>query len=412
MGVPPWAIRRFLVDPLFVPLAAALALLAVAVAALGLLAAPVDRRLRVPRAALLVAIYLTAEMVLIVAMFGLWLARPALDGRWEAAHLWLLRRTLAVLVAAARRLVGLRLEVTEPPVGTVDAGSGPVLVLSRHAGPGDSFVLIHLLLNRYHRTPRVVLINRLQLDPAIDILLGRLGACFLRNDGSDDHAAARIGDLANSLTAGEALVIFPEGANFTPSRRRRLIARLRARGQWDRAAIAEDLDAVLPPRPAGVLAALATGRIAATMIVAHAGLDELSAPGEVWQALPFASPLLLRWWWVPAAEIPGPERARRQWLTMHWAVVNAWIGAQRAVSLSDGGGGVAVRGGGIVGDGVGGGGGNGGDGVVGDGVVRGGGGDGGGGGGGVGVVSGGGVGAAQPAAGDPPSPTDPANPVL
>ncbi|WP_261558695.1 1-acyl-sn-glycerol-3-phosphate acyltransferase [Frankia tisae] len=333
MGVPPWAVRRFLVDPLFVPLAAALAVIGVAVAALGLLAAPVDRRLRLSRAALLAAVYLTAEVVLIVATFGLWLARPALGGRWEAAHLWLLRRTLVVLVAAARRLVGLRLEVTEPPAGTVDAGSGPVLVLSRHAGPGDSFVLIHLLLSRYRLLPRVVLVHRLQLDPAIDILLGRLGACFLRNDGSDDHAAARIGELACGLGTDEALVIFPEGANFTPSRRLRLIARLRARGQWDRAAVAEDLDAVLPPRPAGVLAALATGRIAATVIVAHAGLDELSAPGEVWRALPLAAPLLLRWWWVPAAEIPDSESDRRQWLTMHWAVVNAWIGAQHQRAL-------------------------------------------------------------------------------
>jgi 1-acyl-sn-glycerol-3-phosphate acyltransferase len=330
VGVPPWAIRRFVVDPLFVPLAAALALVGLAVAGLGLLSAPVDRRLRLSRAALLVAVYLTAEAVLIVATFGLWLARPALGGRWEAVHLWLLRRTLVVLVAAARRLVGLRLEVTEPPMGTADGGSAPVLVLSRHAGPGDSFVLVHLLLSRYHRIPRVVLIDRLQLDPAIDILLGRLGACFLRNDGSDDHAAGRIGELARGLGAGEALVIFPEGANFTPSRRRRLIARLRARGQWDRAAVAEDLDAVLPPRPAGVLAALATGRIAATMIVAHAGLDEFSEPGEVWRALPFAAPLLLRWWWVPAAEIPSAATGQRQWLTMHWAVVNAWIGAQRA----------------------------------------------------------------------------------
>ncbi|EIV94432.1 1-acyl-sn-glycerol-3-phosphate acyltransferase [Frankia sp. QA3] len=334
MGVPPWAVRRFLLDPLFVPLAAALALVGVAVAALGLLGAPVDRRLRLSRAALLAAAYLTVEVILIVAAFGLWLARPALRRRWEAAHVWLVRRALERLVAAARLLVGLRVEITEPPRDGAGAGGRPVLVLSRHAGPGDSFVLIHLLLSRYRLLPRVVLVHQLQLDPAIDILLGRLGACFLRNDGSDDHAAARIGELARGLGAGEALVIFPEGANFTPSRRLRLIARLRAGGQWDRAAVAEDLDAVLPPRPAGVLAALATGRIAATMIVAHAGLDEFSAPGEVWRALPFAAPLLLRWWWVPAAEIPDPERARRQWLTMHWAVVNAWIGAQRALGTS------------------------------------------------------------------------------
>ncbi|WP_243407475.1 1-acyl-sn-glycerol-3-phosphate acyltransferase [Frankia canadensis] len=331
MAVPPWPVRRFVIDPLFVPLAAAGAVVGLVVAALGLLGAPLDRRLRVTRAALLAAAYLTAEAVVIVSAFGLWLARPALGRRYEGAHVWLLRRALDELIAAARRLVGFRLEIGEPPVGPAPGGgTPPVLVLSRHGGPGDSFVLVHLLLSHYRLLPRVVLIDRLQLDPAIDILLGRLGACFVRNDGSDDQAAARIGELAGRLGADEALVIFPEGANFTPSRRRRLIARLRARGQWDRAAVAEDLDAVLPPRPAGVLAALAAGTITATMIVAHAGLDELNDPGEVWRAVPFTAPLLLRWWWAPVEQIPDSAAGRRQWLTMHWAVMNAWIDARRA----------------------------------------------------------------------------------
>ncbi|CAO5236937.1 1-acyl-sn-glycerol-3-phosphate acyltransferase [Frankia sp. AgKG'84/4] len=339
MGVPPKAVRRLLVDPLFVPVAAVLAVVALAMAVLGLLTAPLDRRLRVSRAAMLAADYLAAEVVVLLAAFGLWLVRPLLGRRrYEAAHVWLLRRVLTFLLGAARVWLRFRLEILEPPpepakadadddaeVGP-DAGPSRVLVLSRHAGPGDSFVLIHLLLTRYGLVPRVVLIDRLQLDPAIDVLLGRLGACFLRNDGSDDTATRRIGALARGLGDAEALVIFPEGANFTPSRRRRLIARLRARGQWDRAAVAEDFDAVLPPRPAGVLAALAAGTITATMVVAHAGLDEFSAPGEVWRAMPLATPLLLRWWRVPMAQIPASDAGRRQWLTMHWAIVNAWIG--------------------------------------------------------------------------------------
>ncbi|MCK9895682.1 1-acyl-sn-glycerol-3-phosphate acyltransferase [Frankia sp. AgB32] len=333
MRVPPKAVRRLLIDPLFVPVAGVLVVVALAVAVLGLLAAPLDRRLRLARAAMLAANYLSAEVVVLVAAFGLWLARPLLGRRrFEAAHVWLLRRVLTFLLAAAGVWLRFRLEILEPPPEPAEADAGTdadpsrVLVLSRHAGPGDSFVLIHLLLSRYGLVPRVVLIDRLQLDPAIDVLLGRLGACFLRNDGSDDTAARRIGALARGLGDAEALVIFPEGANFTPSRRRRLIARLRARGQWDRAAVAEDFDAVLPPRPAGVLAALAGGTITATMVVAHAGLDELSAPGEVWRAMPLTAPLLLRWWRVPMAQIPASDVGRRQWLTMHWAVVNAWIG--------------------------------------------------------------------------------------
>jgi 1-acyl-sn-glycerol-3-phosphate acyltransferase len=342
-GVPPWAVRRFVVDPLFVPVAVVGVCVGLVVAVVGLLGVPLDRRLRVSRAAMLAAVYLGTEAVVIVAAFELWLARPVLGRQkrrqkqrqrqpYENAHVWVLRCALGVLIVAARRLTGLRLDISEPPVGGpgADGGTPPVLVLSRHAGPGDSFVLVHLLLSRYRLVPRVVLLGRLQLDPAIDILLGRLDACFVRNDGGDEQAAERIGALARRLGPGEALVIFPEGANFTPSRRRRLIARLRARGQWERAAVAEDLDAVLPPRPAGVLAALAAGTIAAAMIVAHAGLDELDEPGEVWRAVPFTVPLTMRWWWAPVSEIPPGDAGRRQWLTMHWAVLNAWIDARRA----------------------------------------------------------------------------------
>ncbi|MCM3884076.1 1-acyl-sn-glycerol-3-phosphate acyltransferase, partial [Frankia sp. R82] len=338
MGVPPWVVRRFVIDPVFVPVAAVGAVLALGVAGLGLVVAPLlDRRRRLARAALMVALYLTAEAVIIVTAFALWLARPVLGrARYEHAHVVVLRGGLEVLVGAARRLVRLELEITEPPQGARPDGSPPVLVLSRHAGPGDSFVLVHLLLNRYRLLPRLVLLDSLQLDPAIDLLLNRLGACFLRNDGSQDDAAERIGALAARLRPGEALVIFPEGANFTPGRRRRLIARLRAGGLWERAAVAEDLDAVLPPRPAGVLAALAAGTVAATMIVAHAGLDEFAAPADVWRAVPFGTPLVLRWWWVPAAEIPRSATGRTQWLTMHWAVVNAWIDAQRAAAAGTG----------------------------------------------------------------------------
>lgn len=78
-----------------------------------------------------------------------------------------------------------------------------------------------------------------------------------------------------------------------------------------------------------MLGALEAGRFAAAVIVAHSGLDRLVTARDVWRAVPFAAPLVLRWWWVPADEIPSSGAARRDWLTMHWAVVNAWIDAQR-----------------------------------------------------------------------------------
>jgi 1-acyl-sn-glycerol-3-phosphate acyltransferase len=60
-------------------------------------------------------------------------------------------------------------------IGTALSEEGPVLVLARHGGPGDSFALVHLLLTRYHRSVRIVLKDILQLDPLIDVRLNRLG---------------------------------------------------------------------------------------------------------------------------------------------------------------------------------------------------------------------------------------------
>ncbi|OAA18385.1 Acyltransferase [Frankia sp. EI5c] len=329
MRVPPRAARRLIIDPLFLPLAVAGVVLGAAVTVLGLAGAPADRRLRLSRIAALAAIYLAAEAAVIVAGFGLWLVRPLLRTRWERAHLALLRGLLRLLVAAAGRLVRFRRTVHEPPPGTFDCGGRPVLVASRHAGAGDSFALVDLLANRYRRTPRVVLLASLQLDPAIDILLGRLGACFLRADGADATAVARVNALAARLDGRDALLIFPEGANFTQRRRRRVIAGLRRRGQRGRAQVAEELTHVLPPRPAGLLAALDAGTVAGMVVVAHTGLDHLVTPGLLWRALPLPTRMEVRWWWFPADELPTAGARRADWLTMNWAVVDAWIDARR-----------------------------------------------------------------------------------
>jgi 1-acyl-sn-glycerol-3-phosphate acyltransferase len=329
--VPPRAVRRLVIDPLFVPVAVAGAALGAAVTLLGLAGASVDRRLRLSRVAALAAAYLVAEVVVVVAGFGLWLARPVLRSHWERPHLALLRTMLRLLTTAAGRLLRFRLTVRAPPSGTVACGGRPVLVASRHAGAGDSFALIDLVVNRYRRAPRVVALASLQLDPGIDILLGRLGACFLRADGADPAAAARVNALAARLTGSDALVIFPEGANFTARRRHRVIVSLRRRGHTTRAKVAEDLTHVLPPRPAGLLAALDAGTVAGTVVVAHTGLDHLVTPGLVWRSLPLAAPMTARWWWFPAGELPAAGTDRADWLTMQWAVVDAWIDARHAV---------------------------------------------------------------------------------
>jgi hypothetical protein len=58
----------------------------------------------------------------------------------------------------------------------------PLLVFSRHAGPGDSLLLVHALLQQGFR-PHIVLRDALQWAPAIDIALNRLPSLFLSREG-------------------------------------------------------------------------------------------------------------------------------------------------------------------------------------------------------------------------------------
>ena len=108
-------------------------------------------------------------------------ARPLPCRRGRAA-----RALLGVRVIAApqdRRGRRGRRRARTVSVDEVFAPGIPLIVASRHAGPGDSFILIHVLLNRVHRMPRIVLAQKLQWDPAIDVLLSRIPSRFIAPAG-------------------------------------------------------------------------------------------------------------------------------------------------------------------------------------------------------------------------------------
>src|SRR6478735_3878159 len=103
----------------------------------------------------------------------------------------------------------------------------PVIVLSRHCGPGDSLLVAWLLAVEYRLQLRIVLKAVLQCEPALD-LVGELGClCFL---GRGDRARRQIRSLAESLVGGQAMLLFPEGANFSWPRWHHAIAQLRSTG--------------------------------------------------------------------------------------------------------------------------------------------------------------------------------------
>jgi 1-acyl-sn-glycerol-3-phosphate acyltransferase len=258
----------------------------------------------------------------VVSGFGLAVRRPL----FQWLHYQLVGWYLRMLYREAARVLRLRVEVEGPaPDEYLDR---PLLVFCRHAGPGDSFLLVHALVNWYVREPRIVLAAALQWHPAIDVVLNRLPNRFV--SGGGEEAERRIGELATALDHDDAFVIFPEGGNFTERRRLVAIERLRAAGLEEMAQRSERMRNVLPPRPGGVHAALAAAPEADVVWVAHAGLDHLYTLADIWRELPLDGTVRMRWWRVPAAEVPRDPDAQLEWLYSWWERIDEWVDGTRA----------------------------------------------------------------------------------
>ncbi len=333
-----WALRRLVVAPAVISLTVLIwVTLPLWLMVAAALAPVLPGRWRALRLFWVAVVYLTFESVLLVVLLGLWLASgfgwKIRSPYFAGIHYDLVQGTLIVFFREARRVLGLRIRTDGPhPSRNPDR---PVLVLCRHAGPGDSFILMYALLHWYRREPRVVLKNTLAWDPAIDVILRRIPARFISpNPAAGEDLESQIGALATGLDANDAFVIFPEGGNFTPARRDRAIARLRKLGLERMAARAEQMTHVLAPRPGGVLAALEAAPEADVLMVAHTGLDHLVTVSDLWRELPMDKQITMRWWEVPRSEIPAGREAQIDWLFDWWERVDEWIADHQPVDIT------------------------------------------------------------------------------
>ncbi len=341
--LPPRLIRRLVLAPLAVLIAVAVAVLYPALALLawlfGLAGWHGRRRMRALRVLRFALAWMTAESAALFACLGLWLA-SGFGGRlrtepYQQRHYAVMRRFLDWVYEAAQDSLGLRVTVQEPELGPRERQprpARPVIVLSRHAGPGDSFLLVRELLSVYHRRPRVVMKAALQLDPGVDVVANRLPNVFVhRRKAGERLFIDQIERLARGLDQAGALLIFPEGGNWTPGRWRRSIRRLEQAGREDLAARARKMPNVLAPRAGGALAAIKACPEADVIFVAHAGLDSLATIGDLWRSLPIGYDIKARWWRVPSGQVPrdADREAQVDWLYGWWERIDAWISANR-----------------------------------------------------------------------------------
>jgi 1-acyl-sn-glycerol-3-phosphate acyltransferase len=326
--LPPPLVRRTVLAPLVVALDLLVLALVPVLVPVARAAAPLVGGSRALRMVLIVAAGAAAHLEAVLALFGLWV-RSGFGRRMDSeamrtAHYAVMRRFVGHLYRAIVHHARVEVRYTESPAADralSGEGGRPVVLLGRHAGEGDTLLVLHELLCRHERTPRVVMHHALQVEPLVDGLGNRLPNRFVDPRGGDTEV--EIAALASDLDDRSVLVIFPEGTNFSEEGRRRGIDRLARAGFAREAERAEGIRHLSPPRPGGALAAIDAAPGADVVIMGHAGFP--TGLREVWRLLPAHQPIDVAVWHVPAEEVPAEHSARIAWLFDEWVRLDAWV---------------------------------------------------------------------------------------
>jgi 1-acyl-sn-glycerol-3-phosphate acyltransferase len=331
--MPPAYIRRPVTVTVWLVVSAVCVIASPLLLGIGMAASALTGRRQPAIVARLIVTYFVHELGALVACGALWLAAGAgwrINGRRSQRLHWRLVRWFFGGLAASGRNT---LEIDVQPDPSPDAvraleSDRPLLVFSRHAGPGDTIFIVDELVSRFGRRPSVVFKESLAVDPSVDLLAHRLPQAMI--DTSDREACeARIGELTADLGPRGTLLLFPEGGNFTPERRRAALRHLWRKGRRRSAERAEDMPHVMPPQPGGALAALRAGGQNDVVFAAHTGLGLAAYPGQFWRDMPIGRTLHTRMWLVPAADVPSADDKRVSWLYDWWERIDEWIAEQQ-----------------------------------------------------------------------------------
>lgn len=261
---------------------------------------------------------LVMALVLWVASgFGLWMSSPQM----QRLHLAVFALWLEMITRAIETFIGFTFVF---PLD--DMAPGPLLVLSRHAGPGDALLIARALIHDHGRRLRMLGTTKLLWDPFFNHLVSRLPFYFCEPSPKDvDVELAKIREAAATIEEDGAMIVFPEGGNYTPRRSAAAVERLRERGQVERAERAGRMRHVLPPRTTSTLAAVDAAPDAEVVVVAHVGLDDLLSLRDIWERAPIDRNVRATFWSGFEGERPKKHREMVEWLYTQWERVDAWI---------------------------------------------------------------------------------------
>jgi 1-acyl-sn-glycerol-3-phosphate acyltransferase len=293
---------------------------------LAILAALVDAvsDRRFPRLRFLgvVLALLVMETLGLAAAAWLWLTRRRSGDGWLRAHYRLQAWWAGSLLAAATRLLGLRLTVEGP---RPPAAAPPILLFARHASLIDSLLPAVLVGRDSGLRLRWVMKEELLWDPCLDVVGLRLPNLFVARGGRGASEPERIAALARGMGAGEGTVLFPEGTRFTPRKHAALLARAEESGDEARAGFLRRNPQVLPPRAGGSLALLTACPDADLYLMAHTGLEGASRLPSVVRGALIGAAVQVRFMRFEATERPQGSEALFDWLQTRWEEVGQWI---------------------------------------------------------------------------------------
>lgn len=335
MWIPPIGVRRLVFDPLIYLFAVLSIIVSPVLFVVATLTDLVTRgQWKFVRTTRLFVVFLACEVFGLTAAFGLWVASGfgvrISTPRFRRLHYRLLAWWLGVISHEIQVAFGFTMRIPNNP-----HIEGPVIVFSRHAGPGDSVFIAGVLLHEFDRFPRIVGKKELEFSPFFDVMGHRLPMRFIRpHPKQREIALEAVRDAASDLQERDAFVLFPEGGNFTPHRRDRVIESFERRGLEEDAAYARGLINVLPPHPSGPLAAMEQSPGADVVFVAHTGTEDLISPAIIWHGIPFGREIRANYWHIPSEEIPTGDESRIAWLNAQWQAVDIWVSANRITDPS------------------------------------------------------------------------------
>jgi 1-acyl-sn-glycerol-3-phosphate acyltransferase len=263
--------------------------------------------------------YLSIELIGLTLAAGIYLITPRNVTRRQDLFFRLECWWGSTLFLCIRRCLSIRVELE----GQECILPGPVLVFIRHASIIDTALPVAYISNAKGLRLRYVFKRELLVDPCIDVAGHASPNYFIDRGGTAAEELNGIARLTVDL-GDEGVLLYPEGTRFTERKKRIALSRLR-KSHPELERVARTFEHCLPPKPGGALTLLSRAEGVDVLVVAHRGLEGFAEIVDLLNGSVVGSKVEVRFWRIPASEIPSETDARRRWLFDVWKRVDDYV---------------------------------------------------------------------------------------